>query len=85
MSDPQQNRNPDTCPVRGLPSPTVSQSIEWYSEGQERIVEVGGTEMRVRLVGRNGRRARISITAPPGAVFRARERDTSVRFPDRSP
>ena len=48
-------------------------SIEWYSEGQERIIEVGGVRVTVRFVGRRGRRARIAITAPPGAVFSAAE------------
>jgi len=48
------------------------QSIDWYSEGEERIVDAGGIQIAVRFVGRKGRRGRIAITAPPGAVFRAR-------------
>ncbi|MCA9119254.1 MAG: hypothetical protein H6822_22455 [Planctomycetaceae bacterium] len=48
---------------------SVSACIDWYHEGQTRIVEVGGVRVTVRLVGRKGRRARISITAPAGATF----------------
>jgi len=47
----------------------VSQSIEWYSEGQARTAEIGGVEITVRFVSRKGRRARIAIIAPPGATF----------------
>ena len=50
-----------------------SQSIEWFHEGQSRVVIVGGVEVTVRLVGRKGRRARIAITAPGGTVFVARD------------
>ncbi len=45
--------------------------IDWYSEGQSRTVDVGGVRMTVRFVGRKGRRGRIVITAPAGAVFRS--------------
>ena len=48
----------------------MCQSIDWYHEGKARSVEVGGVIITVRLVGRNGRRARIAILAPAGAVFR---------------
>jgi hypothetical protein len=48
----------------------VSQSYDWYSEGEARTVEIGGVQIVVRLVGRKGRRSRISITAPAGSVFR---------------
>lgn len=51
------------------PSPT-SQSIDWYHEGESRTVEVNGVQVTVRLIGRKGRRSRISIVAPPGAEFR---------------
>jgi hypothetical protein len=47
-----------------------SQSIDWYSEGESRIVEVDGVRVMVRFVGRHGRRGRIAITAPAGATFR---------------
>lgn len=56
------NQNESTC-----------QSIEWYSEGQSRIVDVGGIQIEIRFVARKGRRSRISITAPAGAVFRTAE------------
>lgn len=51
-----------------------SQSIEWYYPGQARTVEVDGVEVTIRYVGRKGRRARISIEAPAGAVFRSATR-----------
>jgi hypothetical protein len=52
---------PDAC----------SQSVDWYAEGQSRIVEVDGVCIEVRYVGRKSRRGRIAITAPPGAAFRS--------------
>jgi len=69
--NPQQNndRIVVTNQARGLAK--TSQSVDWYSEGQERIVDIGGVRIVVRFVGRRGRRGRIAITAPPGAVFRA--------------
>ena len=46
------------------------QSIDWYAPGQSRIVEVAGVRITVRFIGRKGRRGRIAIEAPAGAVFR---------------
>jgi hypothetical protein len=54
------------------------QSIEWYAEGELRLVEVDGIQVAVRYVGRKGRRGRIAITAPPGAKFRSVEPRRSV-------
>ena len=54
----------------------TAQSIEWYAEGQARVVEVGGVRITVRFVGRKGRRARIAITAPAGATFSGYASDT---------
>ena len=51
-----------------------SQCIDWYHEGQTRLVEANGVRIEVRFVGRKGRRARIAIVAPPGAAFRDAER-----------
>lgn len=50
--------------------PNRSELIDWYSEGEERTVEVDGVQVTVRFVGRRGRRGRISVVAPAGAVFR---------------
>jgi hypothetical protein len=47
----------------------TSQCIDWYAEGESRIVEVDGVRLVVRFVGRKGRRGRIAIQAPPGAAF----------------
>ena len=52
--------------------PAETQCIDWYAEGEERIVEAGGVQIAVRFVGRKGRRGRIAITAPPGATFQLR-------------
>lgn len=46
-----------------------SRLIDWYSEGETRVVEVNGVRVAVRFVGRKGRRGRILIEAPAGAVF----------------
>jgi len=54
-------------------APPTSVCIDWYSEGQTRVVEVGGVRIAIRFVGRNGRRGRIAIEAPAGAVFRGDE------------
>jgi hypothetical protein len=58
------------------------QSIEWYSEGQARIVQADGVRITIRFVGRRGRRARIAITAPPGAALFGAERHTDDLAPD---
>ena len=63
----------DRRDVRGTsesPSVPASQTIDWYSDGKARTVEIDGVEVIVRFVGRKGRRARIAILAPAGAVFR---------------
>lgn len=82
MNDTQQDRDRDAAQLRGLPS-AASQCIDWYAEGEERIVEAGGIQVVVRFVGRKGRRGRIAITAPPGAVFRGCDRTEAVPSPDR--
>lgn len=48
---------------------TVSRCTDWYSEGQTRVVEVDGVRVEVHVIGRKGRRTRIEIVAPAGAVF----------------
>jgi hypothetical protein len=50
------------------PAPTCC-CIDWFHEGEARVVEISGIRVVVRFVGRNGRRGRIAIEAPPGAVF----------------
>ena len=46
-----------------------SQAIAWYSEGAVKRVIVGDVEVSVRFIGRKGRRSRIAISAPAGAIF----------------
>jgi hypothetical protein len=45
-------------------------------------VEIGDVQVTIHCVGRKGRRARISITAPAGAVFQPLELNENVRSPD---
>jgi hypothetical protein len=47
----------------------TSSCIDWYAEGQSRKVECDGVQVTIRFVGRKGRRCRIVIEAPAGAVF----------------
>jgi hypothetical protein len=47
----------------------VCQSIDWYHEGDARMVLIGQVCIIVHFVGRKGRRARIRISAPAGADF----------------
>ncbi len=60
-------REPSTVARSG----EFSQSIDWYAEGESRIVEADGVRIEVRFTGRKGRRSRIAITAPSGATFRS--------------
>ncbi len=53
--------------------PATSRCIDWFHEGEVKVVEVGGVRITVRFVGRKGRRGRISIEAPAGAVFQAED------------
>jgi hypothetical protein len=50
---------------------TSSQLIDWFAEGQTLAVEFAGNVMTIRYICRRGRRARIAIMGPAGAVFRA--------------
>jgi hypothetical protein len=69
------NAGEDVAPEHaGDPDETGSgRSIEWYSQGQTRVITVGSVRVTVRFVGRKGRRARIAIAGPPGAVFHTAE------------
>ena len=69
----QQKTGQDATSNRTHVSAEASQCIDWYAEGEERIVEVDSMQVAVRFVGRKGRRGRIAITAPPGAAFRTRD------------
>ena len=55
------------------PEQLNSTSIDWYAEGETRVLEVDGIRVTIRFVGRKGRRARIAIIGPAGAVFRSEE------------
>jgi hypothetical protein len=72
----------DTTSNRAHVSGKESRSIDWYAEGEERIVEADGIRVVVRFVGRKGRRGRIAISAPPGAAFLASDRSKTVQSPD---
>jgi len=80
--DLQQNDNQNTTANRTHVPAEASQCIDWYTEGQSRVVEIGDVQVTIRCVGRKGRRARISITAPAGAVFQPLDLNENVRSPD---
>ena len=82
MKSRQKNDQDATSNRTHVPA-EVSQSIDWYAEGEERSVEAGGMQVVVRFVGRKGRRGRISITAPPGAAFGTGDRNKTVRTSNR--
>jgi hypothetical protein len=63
----------------GLEVSNVRRSIDWYRPGEARTVDIGGHRITVVLVERRGRRARIAITAPAGALFRASDCSSAVR------
>jgi hypothetical protein len=69
----QQKNDQDATSNRTHVPAEASQSIDWYAEGEERVVEADGIQISVRFVGRKGRRGRIAITAPPGAAFRTHD------------
>jgi hypothetical protein len=82
MESQQKNDQDATSNRIHVPAET-SQCIDWYAEGESRVVEIGDVQVIVRCVGRKGRRARIAITAPPGAAFRSLDLNEAVRSPDR--
>ena len=60
----------DQRPVPHRSESPISVCIDWYAEGQSRTVECDGVQVTIRFVGRKGRRCRLVIEAPAGAVFR---------------
>ncbi len=66
---PADNRANCECPpLRDCARPPC-RSVDWYSEGESRVVEYNGVQIVVRFVGRKGRRGRIVIEAPEGSEF----------------
>lgn len=45
--------------------------VAWFHPGQLGTIEINGLQVSVKLIQRKGRRARIAIAAPAGAVFSA--------------
>lgn len=82
--DSQRTNNPGTTYCRADVPTETSQSVDWYHEGEERVVEANGVQVVVRFIGRRGRRARIAIVAPAGATFQALDRGENVWSPSRS-
>ena len=68
MKPPQETTVESVSEVGSGGAP-ISQSVDWYHEGESRTVEVDGVQVTVRLIGRKGRRSRIAIVAPAGAAF----------------
>jgi len=69
MNDSDRPMYENRSPVES-PAPTT-RCIDWFHEGEAKIVEVAGVKITVRFIGRRGRRGRIAIEAPAGAEFRA--------------
>ncbi len=61
------DKEPEPTNVRQ--NPPTCKSIDWYSEGESRVVEIEGVRVMIHYIGRKGRQSRIAITAPAGAVF----------------
>ena len=80
----QQNNDLNATGNRSHVPAEASQCIDWYAEGQSRVVAIGAVQVIVRCVGRKGRKARIAIVAPAGAVFQPLDLNEAVRSPDRS-
>jgi hypothetical protein len=59
--------------------PRVPCSIDWYTPGQPRIVEVAGVLLATRIVDRNRRRARIFVR---GVAARCSVRRTAASIVD---
>jgi len=72
MQQPSPSSTMANAPANAVTSapPPTSVSFDWYSEGEQRVVEVNGVRVVIRYVCRKGRRARIAIEAPAGATFR---------------
>lgn len=49
--------------------------VDWFSQGESCLLQIGGTRVEVRFIGRKGRRARISISASPGTSVDAVQRE----------
>lgn len=73
-NEEQMTHKKPTSPTSDSTRPKVSTCTDWYHEGESREVEVNGLILTVRFVARRGRRARITIMAPPGAMFRGVEK-----------
>lgn len=65
--------------VLGQETMPTSTCVDWYCEGEGRVVEVNGVRLVVRFVGRKGRRGRILLEAPAGALFLHLCRDNAQR------
>lgn len=74
--DENQSKAPDDHRADSQTPLPASQCIDWYAEGESRIIESNGVRIIVRFIGRKGRRGRIMITAPPGTIFRSSEIET---------
>jgi hypothetical protein len=68
--NPTANQSPGLRqPLEPRRPPNSCRCVDWYSEGETRIIECDGVRIVVRYVGRKGRRGRIVIEAPVGASF----------------
>jgi hypothetical protein len=83
MKDSQRGSTRPLLPSSSTPPDCCS--IDWYSEGDCREIQIGQMRITVRLVGRKGRRARLAIRAPSGAIFRSTQLESNVKSIERLP
>lgn len=81
--DSEQNDAQNTAYNRKFVPAKMSQSIDWYAEGEERIVVADEIQVAIRFVGRKGRKCRIAITAPAGATFKDLDYSGNIQSPSR--
>jgi hypothetical protein len=70
LEDCQERAESSAETARQYGPPKTASCIDWFSEGEAKVVEVVGIKITIRFIGRKGRRARIAIVAPAGAEFR---------------
>lgn len=75
MTKPQETQANAVVSSHDPREASTCQVIDWYSEGESKVVQVAGVRVEVRFIGRSGRRGRISITAPVGSVIQSEQRD----------
>lgn len=53
-------------------------SIDWYSPGESKTIKFGDSTIRVRMVGRKGRRVRIRVEAHVDHALESKHTEKSI-------